>query len=365
MGSKDRTMMSMGQAVLLAVIFAYGQVCGRVTIAPGSEQAMKTAVLIYTRELPTLLCSGTLLSEDIIITAATCFDAGVDDVDDFTIVAGDLQAFLAGQLNTAEKIEVQGVRIHPHYDHVPGEEPVWNMAIVQLKTRLNFDRNPNLEAAMLPPPGMKHKGKLVQFGGLATSPDGSVHLLAKEAVISHDELAEGMFLLEKVRGEEKQSRDCEKIAPGSPAINSGWEKPLVIGMSSVGSLLCITDEVFSFISKFLPWIFRETRIRPAYEVFDDDKLFEEYHRGVTLQSSLSSNGILISGGGLSGGAMRTSVELFNPVTGLTCSLPDLSDNRDWHSMSGLTICGGDDKDKGIDKSLNSCLVFSQGEWIVG
>ena len=201
-----------------------------------------------------------------IISAAACFDAGAVDLDNFTIVAGDLQAYLAGQPNTAEKIGVQGVSIHPHYDHVPGEEPVWNMAIVQLKRKVNFDRNPNMEAAMLPPPGMKHTGKLVQLGGLATAPGGSVYLLAKEAVINpdehcQDELAEGMFLLEKVRGEKKESSGCEKIAAGSPAIYRGWEKPLVIGMSSVGSSLCTTDEVFTFISKFLPWIFRETRIR--------------------------------------------------------------------------------------------------------
>ena len=181
---KTYTIMSMRQAVLLAMIFAYGQVCGRATITHGSEQdhylakrdisenitdagdeptAMRTAVLIYTGELdrdPTLRCSGTLLSEDIIITAATCFDAGVDDLDDFTIVAGDLQAYLAGQQSTSEKIGVQGVRIHPHYEHVLGEESVWNMAIVQLKTRLNFETSTNLEAAMLPPPGMKHTGEI-------------------------------------------------------------------------------------------------------------------------------------------------------------------------------------------------------------
>ena len=176
--------MSTWQAVLLGMIFAYGQVCGRVTIAHGSEQdhylakrdisenitdagdqptptAMRTAVLIYTGELdkdPILLCSGTLLSEDIIITAATCFDAALDDVDNFTIVVGDLQAYLAGQPNTAEKIGVQGVRTHPHYEHVPGEESVWNMAIVQLTRKVNLERNPNMEAAMLPPPGMKHNG---------------------------------------------------------------------------------------------------------------------------------------------------------------------------------------------------------------
>ena len=41
-----------------------------------------------------------------------------------------------------------------------------------------------------------------------------------------------------------------------------------------------------------------------------------------------------------------------------CSLPDLPDEREDHSMSGLTICGG-------WYTKTSCLVFSQGEWSAG
>ena len=49
------------------------------------------------------------------------------------------------------------------------------------------------------------------------------------------------------------------------------------------------------------------------------------------------------------------MELFNPVTGLTCSLPDLPDRRGAHTMSGLTVCGG-------YHTKTTCLVFSQGQW---
>jgi len=264
-----------------------------ITVAGNKPLAMTTAVLIFTGELdkdPTLHCSGTLLSEDIIITAATCFDADVDNVDDFTIVAGDLEAYLAGQPNTAEKIGVKRVRIHPHYEHVPGVQPVWNLAIVHLRSKLNLQTNTNMEAAMLPPPGMKHTGKLVQLCGLETAPDGSVYLVEKEVIFGpdkhcQDELEKGKFSTEKDCGGKKGSNNCEKIT-GSGIIYRGWEKPIVLGILSLGSTVCQNVAVLNI----LPWIFRETRLRPSYEVYDDDSFFKEFLQDVTLQTSLCSNG---------------------------------------------------------------------------
>jgi len=62
-------------------------------------------------------------------------------------------------------------------------------------------------------------------------------------------------------------------------------------------------------------------------------------------------GILISGGY----GTFSSVEVFIPSTGLSCSLPNLTDIRYGHTMASLTICGG-------GESL-SCLSFSSGEWV--
>jgi len=296
----------MRRTVLLAMIFAHGEVFGRVTIPQVGEQdhyvtkrdipeiitvagndplAMRTTVLIYTGEDPTLQCSGTILSEDIIITAATCFDAGVDNVDDFTIVAGDLQAYLAAQPSTAEKIGVKRVSIHPHYEHVPGERLLWDLAIVHLRTKINLETNLDIEAAMLPPPGIIHTEKSVHFGGLDTAPDGSIVFLEKKVIISpettcFDELEEGTFSPNKLSCEMKEENSTFNQKARYGAIYWGWEKPLVLG--SFGSTLCKTHTAFEPIAKFIPWIIRETRLRPVYEVYDDDTLFEEFHEDASL-----------------------------------------------------------------------------------
>ena len=64
-------------------------------------------------------------------------------------------------------------------------------------------------------------------------------------------------------------------------------------------------------------------------------------------------GLLISGGD---GAM-TSVDIFVPSTGHSCSLPSLPKGREGHTMSGLTICGG-------ANTMTTCLQLSSGQWTV-
>ena len=64
-------------------------------------------------------------------------------------------------------------------------------------------------------------------------------------------------------------------------------------------------------------------------------------------------GILISGGA---GAAHSSVEVLNPSTGKTCSLPSLPVGRYSHTSTGLTLCGGHD-------TKTSCITFSSGEWV--
>ena len=61
-------------------------------------------------------------------------------------------------------------------------------------------------------------------------------------------------------------------------------------------------------------------------------------------------GLLISGGS----DTSTSVEVFVPSTGQSCSLPPLPDSRWSHTSDGLYICGG--------QNTPSCLHFSSGQW---
>eukprot|EP00091_Calanus_sinicus_P012997 TRINITY_DN28997_c0_g1_i1.p2 TRINITY_DN28997_c0_g1~~TRINITY_DN28997_c0_g1_i1.p2 ORF type:complete len:163 (-),score=50.34 TRINITY_DN28997_c0_g1_i1:16-447(-) len=71
------------------------------------------------------------------------------------------------------------------------------------------------------------------------------------------------------------------------------------------------------------------------------------------RTRLSSNkGIILSGGG----EALTSVEVFDPSTGLSCSLPNLPEERFAHTMDNLLICGG-------EESGTTCLSFSSGEWM--
>ena len=65
-------------------------------------------------------------------------------------------------------------------------------------------------------------------------------------------------------------------------------------------------------------------------------------------------GIILSGGW---GAW-TSVEVFVPSTGLSCSLPALPDQRSYHTMDSLLICGGWDS-----STATTCLSFTSGQWI--
>ena len=65
-------------------------------------------------------------------------------------------------------------------------------------------------------------------------------------------------------------------------------------------------------------------------------------------------GIILSGGN----GAKTSVEVFVPSTGLSCSLPALPDQRYDHTMDSLLICGGYD-----DSSPSTCLTFTSGQWV--
>ena len=62
-------------------------------------------------------------------------------------------------------------------------------------------------------------------------------------------------------------------------------------------------------------------------------------------------GILLSGGS----STSTSVEVYVPSTGQSCSLPPLPDGRWLHTMDSLYTCGG-------VSTPTSCLHFSYGQW---
>ena len=63
----------------------------------------------------------------------------------------------------------------------------------------------------------------------------------------------------------------------------------------------------------------------------------------------------MSGLVMAGGYERSSVEMFVPSSGYHCHLPDLPQERYYHTMEGLTVCGG-------GTSQTSCLSLTNGTW---
>ena len=129
---------------------------------------MPTAVLILIKpdENTTNSCSGSILSEDIVLSAGHCFDIPGSYANVTTIIAGvsDLRNYLTGEPNIAKVFSVERVTIHPHYRYVdggPGEQEklIWDLAIIHLSSKMKIETNPNMEAVKLPPPGMRLVGK--------------------------------------------------------------------------------------------------------------------------------------------------------------------------------------------------------------
>ena len=116
-------------------------------IIGGSTVPMSTAVLILIKpdENTTNSDSGTILSEDIILSAGHCFDISGSKANVTTIVAGvsDLRNYLTGEPHIAQVFNVEKVTIHPLYYHVDGEpgeqeELIWDLALITLSSKMKI-----------------------------------------------------------------------------------------------------------------------------------------------------------------------------------------------------------------------------------
>ena len=64
-----------------------------------------------------------------------------------------------------------------------------------------------------------------------------------------------------------------------------------------------------------------------------------------------------------GGSVLTSAEIYNPATGESCSLPELPEERHYHSQNGGLACGG--KNRMSTGWYEDCVEWSpaSGSWI--
>ena len=72
---------------------------------------------------------------------------------------------------------------------------------------------------------------------------------------------------------------------------------------------------------------------------------------VNIHINILYSGLIISGG------PGQSVEAYVPSTGQHCTLADLPNPREEHSMEGLVVCGG-----GYDDAGTSCLTLTDAGW---
>ena len=229
-----------------------------------------STVLIFTREqeylaFPLPHCCGTILSQDTVITAANCFGTGTFHIDNFFLVAGDLQTYLYSGPNTTDsrysyrsqyspqKIGMEKILIHPHYSE--GHKEV-DLAIIKLSTKL--ETNSDVGIARLPPQGAKHEGKSVEFTYLVVSenveiPERGLPFveLEKETLTGHEGCLD---YYEIPHNSQEHGSGVQQYLAGSGAIFTGWSSPLLYGLFVSGSTLCKIEHV-------LPWVYREAGVR--------------------------------------------------------------------------------------------------------
>merc|ERR1712098_131460 len=90
-------------------------------------------------------------------------------VDKLKLVAGegDLKSYVDDKSLFAVELEVSKIHIHENYQHEFKKKLIWDLALLEVKTKIPIrGKNPNVEAALLPPPRLSHMtGKEVQIGG--------------------------------------------------------------------------------------------------------------------------------------------------------------------------------------------------------
>jgi len=80
--------------------------------------------------------------------------------------------------------------------------------------------------------------------------------------------------------------------------------------------------------------------------------------GTTTQQPEAELGILVTGGFIRSGVDTSSVELLHGDGTPWCRLPELPQDRYYHTQSGLGACGGSPK----SATTTTCVRFSGGSW---
>ena len=239
------------------------------------SKPVKTVVAIMRNNIP--VCSGTLIGDKWVVTAGHCFhDATLADM---TVVAGEMDLGNYRFSTTAKTVGLKDVYLAKNYHYIPKKVLDFDLALVELAESLEVSKDDNIEAAALPPPGMKITGKefqVVGWGHIGQYSVGWGHigqysvrsstLLSIDITVNQDQDCSATHGLTKYFpsrmfcGGSKDETTCNGDSGGG-AIFHGWGVPVVLGVVSFGKNTCESSTVYTKIDAFLPWIFEVTNIR--------------------------------------------------------------------------------------------------------
>jgi hypothetical protein len=250
-------------------------------IIGGSMTPVKTAVAIFiqigfTKDYQ---CAGTLISDNIVITAAHCMKGVGSDLnaviekENMVIVAGEsnLRPYFRGESRLSVERGVKSVKIHPNFHAVPGKEYHWDMALLELDESIEMKSNPNIEAAVLPPPAIRHTGKEIRVGGWGKTggwSQGSADHFAIDMTVKDGQecleiFSESEFFTDRMFCSGRIGMTTCDGDSGAGAIFKGWGQgvPIILRVVSFGKTLCTTATGYLKIERALDWIFKETKLK--------------------------------------------------------------------------------------------------------
>lgn len=228
-------------------------------------EAVRTAVAILNQDFPS--CSGTVISNKWVMTAAHCFES-VTDLENIKVVSGVMNLLSSEAVKTG----VKRVLKHPNYKRIKNDKLQvldWDLALMELKTPLEIGSNENIAIAVLPPPAMKYTGKIIQVGGWGRIGQFSGlsvnHLSINVSIMKSQKCLESHpannFFPDRMLCAGTETETTCNGDSGAGAIYHGWKVPVILGVVSFGKKGCLASTVYTKIDKFLPWIFSQANIK--------------------------------------------------------------------------------------------------------